>query len=78
MTREKPRASARLEDEGDEARTFAQAVQVRIAEDILCGHLKPGIRLRLQTLCESYDVSMSPLREALSALTGRGLVAQED
>jgi GntR family carbon starvation induced transcriptional regulator len=73
------RAMAKVlpEDEGDEARTFAQAVQAQIAEDILCGRLKPGIRLRLQTLCESYDVSMSPLREALSALAGRGLVAQE-
>ena len=68
---------AMAEDTGDEARTFAQAVQGRIAEDILCGRLKPGIRLRLQTLCESYEVSMSPLREALSALAGRGLVAQE-
>jgi DNA-binding GntR family transcriptional regulator len=65
------------EDEGDEARTFAQAVQGRIAEDILCGRLKPGSRLRLQALCESYGVSMSPLREALSGLAGRGLVAQE-
>jgi GntR family carbon starvation induced transcriptional regulator len=68
---------AMAEYEGDEARTFAQAVQARIAEDILCGRLKPGIRLRLQTLCESYDVSMSPLREALSALAGRGLVWQD-
>jgi GntR family carbon starvation induced transcriptional regulator len=73
----KPIAKALPENENDEARTFAQAVQARIAEDILCGQLKPGIRLRLQTLCESYDVSMSPLREALSGLAGRGLVAQE-
>ncbi|HEX3503146.1 MAG TPA: FCD domain-containing protein [Xanthobacteraceae bacterium] len=73
----KAMAKALPEDEGDEVRTFAQAVQARVAEDILCGHLKPGIRLRLQTLCESYDVSMSPLREALSALAGRGLVVQE-
>jgi GntR family carbon starvation induced transcriptional regulator len=71
------KAMAIAEDPGDETRTFAQAVQGRIAEDILCGRLKPGIRLRLQTLCESYEVSMSPLREALSALAGRGLVAQE-
>jgi len=69
MTRDLP--------DDDEARTFAQAVQAQIAEDILCGQLKPGIRLRLQTLCETYDVSMSPLREALSALAGRGLVAQD-
>jgi GntR family transcriptional regulator, carbon starvation induced regulator len=73
----KATAKALPEDEADDARTFAQAAQAQIAEDILCGRLAPGTRLRLQTLCENYDVSMSPLREALSALTGRGLVAQE-
>jgi DNA-binding GntR family transcriptional regulator len=61
----------------DESRTFAQAVQARLASDILNGHLAPGIRLRLQTLCDAYQVSMSPLREALAGLAGRGLVVQE-
>jgi DNA-binding GntR family transcriptional regulator len=61
----------------EEARTFAQAVQARLAEDILNGRLAPGMRLRLQSLCDTYDVSMSPLREALAGLAGRGLVAQE-
>jgi GntR family carbon starvation induced transcriptional regulator len=61
----------------DESRTFAQAVYTRLAGDILDGHLAPGTRLRLQTMCDTYHVSMSPLREALAALAGRGLVAQE-
>jgi DNA-binding GntR family transcriptional regulator len=61
----------------DESRTFAQAVQARLATDILNGHLAPGTRLRLQGLCETYQVSMSPLREALAGLAGRGLVVQE-
>lgn len=61
----------------DDQRTFAQAVQTRLAEDILNGKLAPGTRLRLQALCDTYDVSMSPLREALAGLTGRGLVEQE-
>jgi GntR family carbon starvation induced transcriptional regulator len=61
----------------DESRTFAQAVQARLASDILNGHLVPGARLRLQALCDAYQVSMSPLREALAGLAGRGLVAQE-
>lgn len=61
----------------DESRTFAQAVQARLADDILNGRLTPGMRLRLQSLCDTYQVSMSPLREALSGLTGRGLVIQE-
>lgn len=62
---------------GDDQRTFAQAVQTRLAEDILNGKLAPGTRLRLQALCVAYDVSMSPLREALAGLAGRGLVTQE-
>jgi DNA-binding GntR family transcriptional regulator len=61
----------------DESRTFAQAVQARLASDILNGHLAPGAKLRLQALCDTYEVSMSPLREALAGLAGRGLVAQE-
>jgi DNA-binding GntR family transcriptional regulator len=65
------------EDGTDDPRTFAQAVQARLAEEILCGRLAPGTRLRLQSLCETYEVSMSPLREALSGLAGRRLVAQE-
>lgn len=67
----------RPDEDAEEARTFAQAVQARLAEDILCGRIAPGTRLHLQSLCESYDVSMSPLREALAGLAGRGLVAQE-
>jgi DNA-binding GntR family transcriptional regulator len=62
---------------GDDQRTYAQAIGTRLADDILNGKLAPGARLRLQSLCEAYDVSMSPLREALATLTGRGLVAQE-
>jgi DNA-binding GntR family transcriptional regulator len=73
----KAMAKALPEDESEETRTFAQAVQAQIADDILSGRLAPGVRLRLQALCENYEVSMSPLREALSTLVGRGLVAQE-
>jgi GntR family carbon starvation induced transcriptional regulator len=61
----------------NESRTFAQAVHARLATDILNGHLAPGTKLRLQTMCDAYQVSMSPLREALACLAGRGLVVQE-
>jgi GntR family carbon starvation induced transcriptional regulator len=61
----------------DESRTFAQAVHARLATDILNGQLAPGSKLRLQPMCDVYEVSMSPLREALACLAGRGLVVQE-
>lgn len=57
--------------------TFAEAVEARISTDISSGRLAPGTRLRLNELCEAYDVSMSPLREALSRLGGLGFVVQE-
>lgn len=71
------RASVRDDLGADAAQTFAQSIQDRLAQDILNGLQRPGVRLRLQTLCETYDVSMSPLREALAGLAGRGLVVQE-
>lgn len=61
----------------EQPRTFAQAVQTQLSADILAGRLPPGTRLRLQSLCKTYDVSMSPLREALATLAGMGLVVQE-
>ncbi|HWK96390.1 MAG TPA: FCD domain-containing protein [Pseudolabrys sp.] len=62
---------------GDDQRTYAQTIQSQLADDILNGKWAPGTRLKLQALCDTYEVSMSPLREALAALAGRGLVAQE-
>jgi GntR family carbon starvation induced transcriptional regulator len=60
-----------------DTRTYAQAVQHRLAADILAGDLEPGRKLRLHALCESYGVGMSPLREALAGLAGQGLVFQD-
>ena len=63
--------------DADPVRTFAQAVNVRLADDILTGRLAPGARLKLHELCAAYDAGMSPLREALASLAGRGLVVQD-
>lgn len=61
----------------EKAPTFAATVESQLSADILSGRLAPGTKLRLHGLCETYDVSMSPLREALSRLTGLGFVVQE-
>lgn len=61
----------------EKAPTFAATVESQLSADILSGRLAPGTKLRLHGLCEVYDVSMSPLREALSRLTGLGFVVQE-
>lgn len=52
------------------------AGQIRLA--ILWGELPPGAKLRLADLREQYEVSLSPLREALSKLSMEGLVVAED
>jgi DNA-binding GntR family transcriptional regulator len=58
-------------------RTIAQSVQGRLKLDILFGRLVPDDRLRLERLCDAYQVGMSPMREALANLVGNGLVIQE-
>lgn len=50
----------------------------RLEQDILTGHLKPGERLRLKELIETYNTGNSPMREALSRLSARGLVVREE
>jgi DNA-binding GntR family transcriptional regulator len=57
--------------------TIAQSVQGRLRSDILFGRLVPDDRLRLERLCDTYEVGMSPMREALAQLVGTGLVVQE-
>jgi len=49
----------------------------RIRADIVFGRLKPGQKLKLDGLKESYGVSISTLREILSRLTAEGLVLAE-
>jgi DNA-binding GntR family transcriptional regulator len=56
--------------------TASVAIQVRAA--ILEGVYAPGAKLRLDELRQEYDVSLSPLREALTRLAAEGLVQITD
>ncbi len=58
-------------------KTIAQDVFLRLRADILQCRLRPGDRLRLEALRDTYGVGMSPLREALSRLSSMGLVTAE-
>ena len=63
-------------DDG-EMLTFAtrtEAAYARLREDILAGILKPGEKLRLERLRQSYSYGLSSLREALSKLSSERLV----
>jgi GntR family carbon starvation induced transcriptional regulator len=57
--------------------TLTEALQDRLRRDIILGSLKPGAKLKLETLSKSYDVSVSTMREALSRLASEGLVVVE-
>ena len=59
------------------ARTVSDDLHNRIRGDILNGRLKPDEKLRLEALRAHYDVSLSPLREALMRLSSEGLVVLE-
>ncbi|WP_123026621.1 GntR family transcriptional regulator [Mycolicibacterium stellerae] len=49
----------------------------RLREDILCGRLTPGQRLRFAALVDQYQCSIGALREALQRLASVGLVENE-
>ncbi|OVZ59146.1 hypothetical protein CDO44_13340 [Pigmentiphaga sp. NML080357] len=49
-----------------------------LRDELLNGTFKPGQQLRLNHLSQRFNVSLSPLREALSRLTAEGLVIAHD
>lgn len=56
--------------------TLPLSIQVKknIEDDIVFGHLLPGTKLDEQELCDRYNVSRTPIREALKLLAADGLV----
>lgn len=58
--------------------TAASAVFAALRRDILSGALLPGSRLRIDGLCQTYEATINPVREALNRLTAEGLVDLED
>lgn len=58
------------------AGTNAETAAAYITRDILAGILAPDLKLKLRELSDRYDIGPTPLREALSRLSARGLVEQ--
>lgn len=54
--------------------TLASSIAARLRMAIMEGELAPGVKLRLEDLRSQYQVSLSPLREALSRLSMDGLI----
>lgn len=57
--------------------TLAGTAFGRLRADIITCAFEPGAKLRLEALRTRYGIGFSPLREALSRLTGEGLVVVE-
>lgn len=62
----------------DGKNTIASQLAERIREEIVSGRLKAGSKINLDRTRELFDVSHSPLREALARLIPEGLVHFED
>ncbi len=58
--------------------TRASQLVAIIRNSILTGELKPGEKVSLDELRDIHQVSLSPLREAISRLVSTGLIEMED
>lgn len=58
--------------------TLATQICNRVRAEILSGARRPQARIRLEDLKTEFDVSWSPLREALSRLVAEGLVQVDE
>jgi DNA-binding GntR family transcriptional regulator len=62
----------------DGKNTIASQLVERLREAIVSGGLETGAKINLERTRETFDVSLSPLREALARLIPEGLVLFED
>lgn len=58
--------------------TLASWIAVTLREKIVAGELPPNAKLNLEQLRDGFEISLSPLREAISRLVAEGLVELED
>ena len=64
--------------ESDASAPLTQVALRKLRDDIICGKLRPEMRLRVGKLRELYGIGASPLREALSRLVPSGFVVSLD
>lgn len=70
-------APARVQDDRIAAVAVGETAYRRIRRDIVFGRLAPGQKLTLDRMKESYEVSVSTLRELLNRLVSEGLIIAE-
>lgn len=73
----KARAASHVETDIATPRTLAERAYLSLRQDVICGKLAPGEKLRVEHLKDQYRVGASTLREALSLLVSDALVSAE-
>lgn len=66
-----------VQAEADSGKTRTAEILGVLRDDILAARLVPGEKLRFDELRETYEIGISPLREALMHLASEGLVTTE-
>ena len=61
----------------DDAHSICELALKRLRADILSARLAPGSKLAIRLLTATYQIGISPLRDALAQLSGDGLVILE-
>ncbi|WP_220810954.1 GntR family transcriptional regulator [Cupriavidus sp. UME77] len=69
-----PNASIKDQDTRTTVTTIAAQISQKLADEIIAGTLPPGERLEEPALAERFQVSRTPVREALRLLDARGLI----
>lgn len=73
-----PKLQEVVDGEGDRpamvAKTLAARLREQLADDIVRGALAPGVSLEEVELAKRFDVSRTPVREAIRLLVASGLV----
>ena len=63
-----------LSNDYKEKKTQAQIVEENIEIDIITGKIPSGNRINERELCETYNMSRTPIREILRHIEGNGLI----
>ena len=58
----------------EQTATLTDRAEASLEAAIVRGQLQPGTKLRIAEMAEEFEVSATPMREALSRLVSRGLV----
>jgi len=58
--------------------TLTQSVYAQLRADILSGRMRPGEKIRAETVRKRFNTASSPVREALNRLLSEGFVALEE